>query len=79
MNDLSPSAPPKSVSPPPLAVVLVGVVTEPIPMFLSSTLKVAVSMVVVVPVNVMLPVNVWLLVSTKDLTAACVGTLLLLF
>ena len=36
-------------------VLLVGVVTEPIPMFLSSTLKVAVSMVVDVPFTVRLP------------------------
>ena len=35
-----------------------GVVTEPSPTFLSSTLKVAVSMVVVVPFTVRLPLNV---------------------
>ena len=68
---LSPSAPPKSVSPPPSAVELVGVVTEPIPMFLSSTSRFTESIIVVVPLNVMLPVNVWLPLSTKDLTAAC--------
>ena len=57
-NVLSPSAPPNTVSPPPSAVVFEGVVTEPSPTFLSSILKVAVSMVVVVPLTVRLPLKV---------------------
>ena len=41
-----------------------GVVTEPSPTFLSSTLKVAVSMVVVVPFTVRLPLKVALTAVT---------------
>ena len=63
---------PFKVIPPPSAVVSEGLVTLPISMFLSSTLRVVESIVVVVPFTVKLPPTVKLPVN--NLFVSGIGT-----
>ena len=63
---LLPLVDPKIVIPPPSAVVSDALEVDPIPMFLSSTMRVSLSIVVVVPWTVRLPETVQLPVILPD-------------